>query len=56
MKTELSVFDSTCIEAEWIRNFFSEILVMPSPKPPIAIHCDPNMLLNYTSVKVLTTK
>ena len=40
MEAEVIALDSTCIDTEWIRNLLSEIPIMPSPMPSIAIHCD----------------
>ena len=41
MEVELVALDSTCTEAECLRNLLSEIPIMPFPMPHIAIHCDP---------------
>ena len=40
IETELIALDSTCTEAKWIKNLLSEIPIMSSPMPPIAIRFD----------------
>lgn len=40
MESELIALDTTCIEAEWIKNLILDIPLINRPVPAISIHCD----------------
>ena len=40
MESELIALDTTCTEAEWLKDLLSELPLVPKPSPPISIHSD----------------
>ena len=40
MESELIALDTTCFEAEWLKDLLSEFFFMPRPILPISVHTD----------------
>lgn len=40
MEAEFVALDVASTEAEWLKNFLSDIPLLPKPIPPISLHCD----------------
>jgi hypothetical protein len=40
MESELIALDTTCSEAEWLRNLLLDLPIVEKPLPAISVHCD----------------
>ena len=40
MESELIALDTTCSEAEWLKDLLSEFSIVPKPIRPISVHTD----------------
>ena len=47
MKFKFIALDSTCSEAEWLKNLLSEILLISSPIPSISIYYDSRAAIDF---------
>ena len=56
MEAELIALDTTCNEAEWIKNLISELLLVSKPVPTISIHCDNKAVIELTNQKSINKK
>jgi hypothetical protein len=56
MEAELIALDSTCTEAEWLKELLSDIPLVSSPVPPISIHCDSKAAIDFCKKKLVNSK
>ncbi|KAK8914272.1 Protein FAR1-RELATED SEQUENCE 5 [Platanthera zijinensis] len=56
MKSELIALDTTCAEAEWIKNLLSEIPLLAKPIPVISLHCDNKSVIDLTASNSTNSK
>ena len=48
MESELIALDTTCSEAEWLKDLLSEFSIVPKPILPISVHTD-----SRSTIKIL---
>ena len=56
MEAELIALDTTCTEAEWIKNLLAEIPLVSKPMPAISIHCDSKAVIESVRQSHLNKK
>jgi hypothetical protein len=45
METELTAFDTTTVEADWLRELLMDLLIVEKPLPVILMNCDNQMVI-----------
>lgn len=56
MEAELIALDTTCSEAEWLKDFTSDLPVMTKPIPCIAVHTDSRSTIELLKQKTMNKK
>ena len=56
MEVEVIALDTTCIEAEWVKNLMSELLLIPKLVLAISIHYDNKAVIELINQKSTNKK